>query len=161
MNRSLSDSLTRFTKILELKEKHPKGYVVWGETDKSTDDYWTRSCVARSMDQNWKVAQKREEQEWANENPRLDNARRMRDTYFILIRDKDWQDAWRIHQPCSSSRRATLTFHLFHDFEPTAEFLDRLPHRSPGLALRTDQSDRRPTDQVADLVVAPKTRTWF
>ena len=62
MNRSLSDSLTRFTKILELKEMHPIGiYVVWGETDKSSDDSRTRSCVARCMDQNWKVAQKRED----------------------------------------------------------------------------------------------------
>ena len=111
------------------------------------------------MDQNWKVAQKTEEQEWANENPRLDNARRMRDTYFLdprqgLARRMAHSTAMLFKQTCHPS-------HLFHDFEPTAEFLDRLPRRSPGLALRTDQSNQRPTDQVADLVVAPKTRTWF
>ena len=45
-NRSLSDSRTGFTKFTPLKEEPPKGYVVrWG-TDKSSNDFKTRSCVA-------------------------------------------------------------------------------------------------------------------
>ena len=37
MNRSLSDSWTGFTKILELKEKRPNGFLWFGE--KISDDY--------------------------------------------------------------------------------------------------------------------------
>ena len=41
----------RFTKFTLLKEKPPKRIcVVQGEIDKSSNDYQTRSCVARSMD---------------------------------------------------------------------------------------------------------------
>ena len=52
-NRSLSDSWKGFTKFTLLSEKPPKGYM-WsgGETDKSANDYQTRLCMARSMDEN-------------------------------------------------------------------------------------------------------------
>ena len=51
-NRSLSDLWRSFTKFTLLKEKPPKGFL-WSEEeiDKSSNDYQTRSCVARSMDQ--------------------------------------------------------------------------------------------------------------
>ena len=54
--------------------------------------------------------------------------------------DEDWRDAWRTHQPCSSSRRATLISQLYNDCEPAPEFLDRSPGRSPGPALKSDRS---------------------
>ena len=49
--------------------------------------------------------------------------------------------------------RATLTSHLFNECEPIAEFLDRVPRRSPGPALKPDQSKRRPTDNLQNFVV--------
>ena len=50
-NRSLSDSWTRFTKFTLLKETPPKGYM-WA--DKNSNNYTTRSYLARSLDKNWK-----------------------------------------------------------------------------------------------------------
>ena len=35
-----------------------------------------------------KAAQKREEQEWANEKPKLENARKLKGIYFIDLEDK-------------------------------------------------------------------------
>ena len=51
-------------------------------------------------------------------------------------------------QPCSSSRRATLTSHLFNECEPIPEFLDRVLRRSPSPALMTDQPNPRQTDKL-------------
>ena len=53
-NRFLSDSWKGFTKITRLKEKPPNGSM-WsrGRIDKSSNDFQTRSCMARIMDQNW------------------------------------------------------------------------------------------------------------
>ena len=48
-NRSLSDSWKSFTKVTLLKEKPPKGYIR-EEIDQSSNDFQTRSCVARNMD---------------------------------------------------------------------------------------------------------------
>ena len=42
-----------------------------------------------------KAAQKREKQEWANEKPTLDNARRLRGIYFIDPDDGDYKDTIR------------------------------------------------------------------
>ena len=110
------------------------------------------------MDQNWKSCAEERRTRMGKTRTQDSIMLDERETLTFLIRDKDWQDAWRNHQPC---RRATITSHLFNDCESTAKFLDRLLRRSPRPALRTDQSNRRPTNQVADLVVAPKTRTWF
>ena len=50
----------------------------------NSSNYQTWECVAWSLDQNWKSrSKKREEQEWANEKPKLDNARRFRGIHFI------------------------------------------------------------------------------
>ena len=102
-----------------------------------------------------KAAQKREKQEWANEKPELDNARRMRGTYFLdprqgLARCMAHSPAMLFKQTCHPH------FSSFQRLRPTAEFLDRLLRRSHWHALRNDQCDRRPTDQVADLVVEPR-----
>ena len=36
--------------------------------------------------------QKREQQEWANEKPKLDNARRLRGIYFIDLGDEEYKE---------------------------------------------------------------------
>ena len=78
-NRSLSDSWKGFTKFALLKENHPKGYVWSGRRltknqatarpENMCPELWTKIG---------KASQKREKQEWANEKPKPDNARRMR-----------------------------------------------------------------------------------
>ena len=40
----------------------------------------------------WKAAQKREKQGWANEKPKLDNARRLTGIYFIDLDDQDQRE---------------------------------------------------------------------
>ena len=53
-NIHLSNSWKGLTKFTLLKEKPSKWiYVVQGETDKDSSDYQTRSCMARSLDENW------------------------------------------------------------------------------------------------------------
>ena len=44
------------------------------------------------MDQNGKAAQKREKQEWAIAKPKLDNARQLRDIYFIDSEDGEHKE---------------------------------------------------------------------
>ena len=51
-SRHWSDSWIGFTKFTILKVKLPKGYMWSGEkTDKDSNDYQTRECVARTMDE--------------------------------------------------------------------------------------------------------------
>ena len=73
------------------------------------------------------------------------------DDAFSSYREDDskWNDAWRSHQSCSCSRRATLISHLFNDCEPTPEFLERLA------LIRSAQPAA--DWKVADLVVEPRT----
>ena len=69
-NRSLSHSWKRFTTFTLLKENLRKdtcGPQLWPEV-------WTKIG---------KAAQKRQKQEWRNEKPQLDNARRLRGICFI------------------------------------------------------------------------------
>ena len=77
-SKSLSDSRTGFTKFVLLKENPSKGYMWSGER-------LTKIQATTRPDNVWvevwsnigKAAQKREEQGWVNEKPKLDNARRM------------------------------------------------------------------------------------
>ena len=39
-----------------------------------------------------KATQKREQQEWANDKPKLDNARRLRGIYFIDPGDEEYKE---------------------------------------------------------------------
>ena len=87
----LSDSWRGFTKFILLKEKLPKGYMWSGEKiDKDSNDYQTRSCMARSMDENWQSRSESRKTRWAKEKPKLDNARRkLRGTYLIDPNDQE------------------------------------------------------------------------
>ena len=92
-NRGLSDPWTGFTKFTVLKEKLSKGYVWSGErltkiqTTTRPDHVWQEVWTKIG-----KSAEKREKQEWANEKPKLDNARQMRGIYFIDLEDEEFKE---------------------------------------------------------------------
>ena len=102
-NRNLSYSWTGFTKFTLLKEEPPRGYM-WSRErlTKDSNDYGTRSCMARSLDENWKAAQNRDKQEWKNEKPKLDNARRLRGIYYTepWIHRNPWTCEEKIGKAC-------------------------------------------------------------
>ena len=85
-----SDSWTGFTQLTLLEEKPPEGYM-WsrGRLTKrqltSRPDYlWPELWI--KLGRNAKL---KEKQEWSNEKPKLDNARRLRGIYFIDPEDKE------------------------------------------------------------------------
>ena len=81
-NRRLSDSWIVCTKFALLKKRITQRICCPEETDKSSDNNKTRSCVARSMDKSQQSCSKTGKQEWANQKPKLQNARRMRGINF-------------------------------------------------------------------------------
>ena len=93
VNQSLSDSWTGFTKVTLLKQKPPKGYPWSGaritkiQATTRPEHVWPEVWTKIG-----KAAQKREKQEWANEKPKLDNARRLRGICFIDPDDDDYKD---------------------------------------------------------------------
>ena len=89
-NRSLSDSWKGFTKFTLLKEKPPKGFL-WSRRRLTKVQTTTRPEHAwpEVWTKNGKAAQNREKQEWKNEEPKLDNARRLGGTHFIDPDDQD------------------------------------------------------------------------
>ena len=53
-SKHLSDSWRGFRKFTLLKEKASKRiFVVPGETDEDSNDFQTRLCMARRVDENW------------------------------------------------------------------------------------------------------------
>ena len=91
-SRHLSGSWRGFTNFTSNeRETSKKIYVVREETDKDSNGYRTRSCMARSLDENGNAAQNREKQELAKERPKLDNARNMRGVYFIDPDDEEYK----------------------------------------------------------------------
>ena len=63
------------------------------ETDKDSDDNQTRSCMGRSLDENWKSCSESRKQEWAKDTPKLDNSRKLRGIYlFPQTRGDNWKD---------------------------------------------------------------------
>ena len=58
--------------------------MVRGETDKKANDFKTRHLVARDMERYvGSVEAKRKTKKWAIEEPKLDNARKLRDIHFV------------------------------------------------------------------------------
>ena len=82
-SRDLSDSLIGFTQFNLLKEKPPDGYMWSGRPDHLWPELW------RKLTRNVKL---REKHKWANEKPKLDNARRLRGIYFIDPEDKEFKE---------------------------------------------------------------------
>ena len=103
-NRSLSDSWKGFTKFTLLKGKPPKEKnVVRGETDKSSNDNETRSCVAWGMVQNWKSSPESRNtimEEWITD-PSDEEYKEITKN----ARKKSWKYQW--NQPCLARRRYT------------------------------------------------------
>ena len=73
VNRSLSDSWKGITKLTLLKENSPEGGRTKIQATTRHNNLWPGVWSAH----------KKEKQEWANEKPKLDNARRLRGIYFI------------------------------------------------------------------------------
>ena len=82
-----------FTNFTLLKEKPPDGYKLSGRSltkiqattrpDHAWPEVWTK--IGRA-------AQNREKQDWANEKPKLDNARKLRGIYFIDPEDDEYKE---------------------------------------------------------------------
>ena len=89
----LSDYWTGFTRFILLEEKPPDGYMWSGERlirkqltsrpDHLWPELWTK--LGRN-------AQQKERQKWSNEQPQLDNVRRLRGIYFIVPEDKEFKE---------------------------------------------------------------------
>ena len=74
-----------------LKENTPKGYMWFGERlTKNQATTRPENVWLEVWTQIGKAAQKREQQEWANEKPKLDNAQRLRGIYFIDPEDGEF-----------------------------------------------------------------------
>ena len=92
-SRDLSDYWTGFTQFTLLDEKPPEGKMRSGERltkrqatsrpDHSRPELW------RGLARNAKL---REKHKWPIENPKLDNARRLRGIYFIDPKDKEFKE---------------------------------------------------------------------
>ena len=89
----LSDSWTGFTQFTLLQETPPDGYMWSGER-------LTRKQLTSRPDHLWpelwiklgRNAKLKERQKWSNEKPKLDNARRLRCTYFIDPEDEEFKE---------------------------------------------------------------------
>ena len=92
-DRDLSDSSTGFTRFTILDEKPPNGFSWSGErlTKKQTtsrpDYLWPEMWNDMS-----EAAQRKEQQKWAIEKPKLDNARRLRGIYFTDPADSAFEE---------------------------------------------------------------------
>ena len=92
-SRDLSDPCTGFTQFTLLEEKAPDGYMWSGRR-------LTRKQLTSRPDHLWpdlwekmrKNAKLKEQQKWSHEKPQLDNARKLRGTYFIDPEDKEFKE---------------------------------------------------------------------
>ena len=82
--RDLSGSWTAFTRFITLDEQLPDGdtWSGWRLTKKQTTSRPDYLCPEIWKDMS-EAAQPKEKQKWANEKPKLDNARRLRGIHFI------------------------------------------------------------------------------
>ena len=92
-SRDLSDSWTSFTQFTLLEEKPPYGHMWSGErltkrqATSRPDQLWPELWI--KMGRNAKL---REKQKWTIEEPKLDNARRLRGIYFIDLEGKEFKE---------------------------------------------------------------------
>ena len=91
--RSLSDSWTGFTRLTLLNETPPKGWMWSGvrlteiQTTSRPDHRWPNAWTRFA-----KAARRREKQEWAVEEPKLEYARNSRRIYSIDSGDENYKD---------------------------------------------------------------------
>ena len=88
-DRDLSDPWTSFTQFTLLDEKPPdRQYVVRRERQVTyrPDHLWPELWIKLGRN-----AELKEKHKWANEKPKLDNARRLRGIYFIDPEEKEFK----------------------------------------------------------------------
>ena len=91
-NRDLSDSWTGFTRFTILDEKPPDGYTWCGvrltkkQTTSRPDYLWPE--IWKDMSD---AAQRKRKTKWAIGKPKLDNAGRLRGTYFFDPEDEEFK----------------------------------------------------------------------
>ena len=90
--------------------------MVRGETDKTAGDIQARSFTARLRTKLGRNAKLREKQKWAIEKPKLDNAGRLRGTYFIDPEDKELKETIR-------NARKNGKHHALQDVRPVARLM--------------------------------------
>ena len=113
-SKHLSDSWTGFTKFI-LKEKPPKGYMCFGER-------LTKSQTTTRPDHVWPevwtniggAAQNREKHELSKEQPKLENARRLRGIYFIDLDDRGYKETLK-----NARRKTGKTYGSSHAVQET------------------------------------------
>ena len=96
-SRDLSDPWTSFTQFTLLEEKAPDGYMWSGER-------LTRKQLTSRSDHLWpglwksmgKHAKLKEKQKWSDEKLHLENARKLREIYFIDPEDKELKETIKI-----------------------------------------------------------------
>ena len=104
-NRNLSDSWIGCTKFTLLKENTPQGHVrsrgrlSKDQTTTRLDHVWPEVWTNLS-----KAAQRRERQEWTNEEPKLENARKLRGIYLIDLEDKEYPETIKNAEKSGKSR---------------------------------------------------------
>ena len=83
-DRDLSDAWTGFTRFTLLDERPPEG-CSWTkkQTTSRPDHLWPET---------WKIMSDTEHQKWAVEKPKLDNARKLRGTYFVDPTDAEFKE---------------------------------------------------------------------
>ena len=97
-SKELSDSWTGFTQFTLLSEKPPEGYTWSGgrltkrQSTSRPDHLWPE--LWRGMSKNAKL---KEKQNWAIEKPKLQNARRLREIFFIDPEDIEFKEIIKMH----------------------------------------------------------------
>ena len=117
-SRDLSDSCTGFIQFTLLEEKPPTGYMWSGERlTRQQSTIQARSPMARAMGEMGKERLADNKHKWAIENPKLDNARRLRGIYFIDPEDKEFKGTMKnarkkletpmaLAMPCKTSKKS-------------------------------------------------------
>ena len=92
-SRDLSDSWIGFTQFTVLEEKPPDGHVWSGrrltrrQLTSRPDHLWPELWIKLGRN-----AELKEKHKWSNDQPKLDNARRLRGNYFIDPEDKEFKE---------------------------------------------------------------------
>ena len=159
-NTSLSDSWIVFTRFTLLKEKPPNGICGPGEIEKSSNDYLTRSCTARSMDENWESRTESRQTRTEKREAKTRQCSKMGETLLhwsrwprlqwnSKMRGENWNDLWQ--QPCRAieklglAPRRWLQSRKLHLMNPQGNEWNLLYSQTMRIALQAKGSLRGPT----------------
>ena len=105
----MSDAWTGFTRFTILNEKPPDGYTWSGrrltkkQTTSRPDFVWPE--IWKEMSD---ASKRKENQKWAIEKPKLDNAVRLRGIYFIDPDDEEFKDIMKQRRKLEVSMPAAM-----------------------------------------------------